>query len=130
MRIKPLLALLVFLAPRVMAEGLPDLGESALTDLSPAMEQRLGESAMRDIRWNDPSYLNDAEVSTYVNRLGNRLVAAMPDSHKEFHFFVLKDRTLNAFAMPGGFIGIHSATVLASQSESELAGVLGTKSLT
>ena len=125
MKIKPILALLVFLAPHAMAEGLPDLGESALTDLSPVMEQTLGTSIMRDLRWNDPSYLDDPEVTAYLNRLGNRLGATLPDGGLQFHFFALRDPTLNAFALPGGYIGVHTALILATQSESELAGVLG-----
>jgi predicted Zn-dependent protease len=125
MKIKPLLALLVFLAPHAMAEGLPDLGESALTDLSPVMEQTLGISIMRDLRWNDPSYLDDPEVSAYLNRLGNRLASAVSDGGPQFVFFALRDPTLNAFALPGGYIGVHTGLILATQSESELAGVLG-----
>ncbi|MDD5295365.1 MAG: M48 family metalloprotease [Rhodocyclaceae bacterium] len=124
MKIKPLLALLVFLAPHAMAEGLPDLGENALTDLSPVMEQKLGASIMRDLRWNDPGYLDDPEVTAYLNRVGDRLAAAIPDGGLRFRFFALRDPTLNAFALPGGYIGVHTALILSTQSESELAGVL------
>ncbi len=124
MKIKSLLAGLVFLAPCVMAEGLPDLGETALTDLSPAMEQKLGAAIMRDLRWNDPGYLDDPEVTAYLNRVGNRLAAAVADGSGAFRFFALRESTLNAFALPGGYIGVHSGLILASQSESELAGVL------
>lgn len=120
------LAVLLFCAlPQALrADGLPDLGESAQTDLSPAMEKRLGESAMRDIRWHDPAYLDDPEVTAYMNRLGSRLAGALGNQYQAFHFFVLREPSLNAFAMPGGYIGMHSATILASRSESELAGVV------
>ncbi len=123
MRSKLLLTLL-FLAPAVLAEGLPDLGESAQADLSPQLEKRIGESVMQDIRLRDPAYLDDAEISDYLNRLGRRLTSQTEGARGEFEFFVLKDATLNAFAMPGGYIGVHTGLLLAAQSESELASVL------
>ena len=58
--------------PLSVAEGLPDLGEAAQTEFSPAMERRIGESIMLEIR-RDPAWLDDPEVSSYLNRLGNRL---------------------------------------------------------
>ncbi len=120
-----LATLLALLPHSLHADGLPDLGEMSQMDLSPAMEQRIGETAMRDIRWNDPSYLDDPEVSAYVGKLGTRLAVALPEGRAHaFRFFVMRDSSLNAFAMPGGFIGVHSGTILASRSESELAGVL------
>lgn len=109
--------------PLSMAEGLPDLGEAAQAEFSPAMERRIGESVMLEIR-RDPAWLNDPEVSSYLNRIGNRLSAQSEESRQEFEFFVLRDSTLNAFAMPGGFIGVHSGLILAAASESELASVL------
>ena len=118
-----LFAFLVVLAPGVLAEGLPDLGESAQSELSPQMERRIGESIMRDIR-HDPAYFDDPEVAGYIGQLGARLAAASPEARQDFEFFVVRDATLNAFAMPGGFVGVHTGLILAAQSESELAGVL------
>ena len=109
--------------PWSVAEGLPDLGESAQTEFSPAAERRIGEAIMHDIR-RDPAWLDDPEVSAYLNRLGNRLAAQSTESRQEFEFFALKDSTLNAFAMPGGYIGVHTGLLLAAASESELASVL------
>jgi len=123
MRLSPFL-LLLFAAPIVLADDLPDLGEVAQTDLSPQLEKQIGEKTMQEIR-RDPSYLDDAEVADYVNRLGHRLTAKIEGSHPDFEFFVLNDPTLNAFAMPGGYIGVHTGLILATQSESELASVLG-----
>ena len=118
------LIVLALLAPVALAEGLPDLGESSRTDLPPYMERRIGESIMRDIRLREPSYIDDVEVAAYLNTLGARLSAAMPEAGQSFEFFALRDATLNAFALPGGYIGVHSGLILAAQSESELAGVL------
>lgn len=109
--------------PLAVAEGLPDLGEAAQNEFSPAMERRIGESVMLEIR-RDPAWMDDAEVSSYLNRLGNRLSAQSEEARQEFEFFALRDPTLNAFAMPGGFIGVHSGLILAATSESELASVL------
>ncbi len=123
MRFRILIAL-AFLAPAALAEGLPDLGEASRSDLPPYLERRIGESIMRDIRLREPSYIDDVEVTVYLNALGGRLSAAMPEAGQSFEFFALRDATLNAFALPGGYIGVHSGLIQAAQSESELAGVL------
>lgn len=114
------------LAPAT-AQNLPNLGGSEREDLSPIMERKLGEQIMRDIR-RDRDYLNDAPTLDYLNGFGNSLVAARPEVRGEagydFFFFPVRDPALNAFALPGGFIGVHSGLLLAAQSESELASVL------
>ena len=116
--------LCVAMVPRGFAQNLPELGDNASTDLSPLAEQRLGAQIMREIRWRDPAYLGDVEVEDYLNRLGDRLVAAGAGAGLPFQFFGVSDPTLNAFAMPGGNIGVHTGLILAAQSESELAGEL------
>ena len=102
---------------------LPTLGEVAADDLSPADERRLGEAIMRQAL-RDPSYLPDPDATEYLNNLGYQLVAASPARHMDFSFFVVRDASINAFALPGGFIGVHTGLALAAQSESELAAVL------
>ena len=106
---------------------LPTLGDTARVDLSPVVERKLGEEIMRDIR-RDRDYLDDEPISEYLNNFGNALVAAVPGSRGEtnadFHFFAVRDPALNAFALPGGFIGAHSGLIIAAQAESELAGVM------
>ncbi len=106
------------------APNLPDLGDSAQADLTPQMERRIGEQIMREIR-RVPAYVDDPEIRDYVQSTGWRLVAASGEKGQDFEFFVLRDRTVNAFAMPGGFIGVHTGLLLAAQTESEFAGVLG-----
>lgn len=110
--------------PPAFGDSLPDLGESARADLSPQLEKKIGESIMNDIRLHEPSYVDDPEVNDYLSRLGHRLVAASTSPGGDFHFFAIRDSQVNAFAMFGGFIGINTGTVLVSQSESELAGVV------
>lgn len=105
-------------------QDLPALGEAGGEELPPAMERRLGEQIMIEVR-RDPTYLPDPESAEYLNNLGYRLVAVSPSRSLDFVFFVVRDPMLNAFALPGGFIGVHSGLVITSQSESELASVLG-----
>lgn len=110
--------------PIVCADGLPDLGESARADFPPQLERKIGESIMNEIRLREPTYIDDDDVNDYLASIGARLVAASDDPGANLHFFAIRDRTVNAFAMFGGFVGINSGTVLTAQSESELAGVM------
>lgn len=110
--------------PSALADGLPELGDLSQAVLSPAMEKRVGDTIMRDIRQHEPAYLDDPEINAYLNQLGARLLAQSEYRSQSFEFFTLRDPTLNAFAMPGGYIGVHSGLITATQSESELASVL------
>jgi predicted Zn-dependent protease len=114
----------ISLAANAQVNGLPDLGESSRAELSPQMERRIGESIMNEIRLREPSYVDDPEINDYLERLGRRLVAASANPSGEFNFFAIRDNTVNAFAMFGGYIGVNTGTLLTAQSESELAGVL------
>ena len=109
---------------RAQSHDLPSLGEAGGEELPPAIERRLGEQIMLQVR-RDPTYLPDPESTEYLNNLGYRLVAVSPSRSLDFVFFVIRDPMLNAFALPGGFIGVHTGLVITSQSESELASVLG-----
>jgi predicted Zn-dependent protease len=106
-----------------LADELPDLGDASQSALSPVQERRLGEGIMAEIRSN-PAYLDDPEVTDYLNALGYRLVANSPDPAGPFEFFAISDGSINAFALPGGFVGVNTGLLLAAQSESELASVL------
>ncbi|MEI7967677.1 MAG: M48 family metalloprotease [Betaproteobacteria bacterium] len=122
--IRVLILLVVASATSVaVAIDLPELGDTSSATISPAQERALGLDIMRQIR-AAPAYLDDPEVKDYLDNLGYRLVAASPDSRLGFSFFALMDNSVNAFALPGGFIGVHSALLLTSRSESELAAVL------
>ncbi len=114
--------------PIALAESeIPSLGDTARSELSPVAEYQLGKEIMAQVR-RDPAYVNDPVLTEYLSNLGNRLVSADPQTRGElvndFTFFAVRDPTLNAFAFPGGFIGVHTGLLLASQSESELASVL------
>ena len=109
--------------PVAIADGLPDLGDSSQVALTPAQERKIGEAVVRQIRAAG-GYINDPEVNDYLNELGHRLVAAQADSKQDFQFFGVPDPQINAFALPGGFIGVHTGLILLAQNESELASVL------
>lgn len=113
--------------PPAKIPNLPNLGDTERQDLSPLMERKLGEEIMRDIR-RDHDFLDDAPILEYLNQFGNALVEARPGARGEasfdYYFFAVRDPQLNAFALPGGFIAVHSALLLAAQSEAELASVL------
>ena len=100
---------------------LPDIGDNA-GNISPAEEYRTGEAVIRNIR-RAGGILDDPLIQSYLNDLGYRLVAPS-ESQQLFHFFIIKDSSINAFALPGGFIGINAGLILATKSESELAGVM------
>jgi len=100
---------------------LPDIGDNA-GNISPAEEYRTGEAVIRNIR-NAGGILDDPLIQGYLNELGYRLVASS-ESQQPFHFFLIKDHAINAFALPGGFIGVNAGLILATKTESELAGVM------
>lgn len=110
--------------PESLDTSLPDLGDVSQMVLTPQDEQRIGEQIMRDVSISD-DVVQDIEITDYVQTLGNKLAAASPDKRQVFNFFVVQDNSINAFAMPGGVIGVHTGLILAANSESELASVLG-----
>jgi len=105
------------------AQTLPDLGDSSQTNFSPMQERKLGETIIRQLRASG-AYINDPEINDYLNELGHRLVAASKDVKQDFEFFGVPDPQVNAFALPGGYVGVHTGLTLLTQTESELAGVL------
>lgn len=123
MRLSYLIALPFMLVPLALAEGLPELGEASQTTLSPLQERLLGESIMREIR-ADPSYLDDPPLTEYLNNLGYRLISSSDAPKTGLELFAIRDNAINAFALPGGFIGVYTGLILLAQNESELASVL------
>ncbi len=110
--------------PTALDLNLPSLGTAAGSELSPSDEQALGAQIMTQVR-SDPTYMSDPETLEYLNRLGYQLVSRANTYTYHFSFFPIRDNTLNAFALPGGYIAVHSGTIISAKSESELAGVMG-----
>jgi predicted Zn-dependent protease len=104
--------------------GLPSMGAASSSELSPAVERTLGQAIMEQGR-QDPTYIGDLDVNQYLTALGRRLAAHAPQAlSQDITVFAVRDPSINAFALPGGYIGVNSGLVVGAQSESELAGVL------
>jgi predicted Zn-dependent protease len=119
-----ILSAIFLIVPLALADGLPDLGDSSATVLSPLQEQKIADQIMKQVMSSD-EVVSDPEITDYVQNLGYRLASHGPDPFQKFNFFVVKDNTINAFAMPGGVVGVHTGLILAAENESEVAGVLG-----
>lgn len=119
----PLLLAALMVVPQGIASPLPDLGESSRQYLTDKQEKEIARAIMRDIYIN-PQFLADPEIETYLNELGSRLAIESAASGRAFTFFAVRDSSINAFALPGAYIGVHTGLILAANSESELAGVL------
>lgn len=120
------LFLVVCLVP-VAAGGtgfaLPDLGSGSIRILAGSQEDHIGRSIVNELRRSN-LLLEDPEINEYIQDLGSRLVAAVNNGQVDFEFFVIRDDSINAFALPGGYIGVHSGLITRTQTESELASVL------
>ena len=122
------------LAPLARAElagepisQLPALGDAGQGLLSPAVEQRLGERIMAELR-RDPSYLRDVLLRDYLQDIVDSLrkaalASAEPEAPRHFEVFLLRDPTFNAFALPGGHIGVHTGMVVDAQARAQIAAV-------
>jgi predicted Zn-dependent protease len=111
---------------------LPSLGESASEDLSVGAERRIGEQIMREAR-RDPEFLDDPVLQEYLQSLFSPLVTAArqlgnidADTDQAFAWepFLVKDRSVNAFALPGGFVGVHLGLIAITTTRDQLASVL------
>jgi predicted Zn-dependent protease len=102
---------------------LPDLGSPAAAVLSQADEYRLGAMVAKELR-DQNGLLEDPEVSEYINGIGQRLAAQSAMGGQNFHYFVVRDTSINAFAVTGGYVFINAGLILGTATESELAGVM------
>jgi len=104
-------------------DDLPDIGSPAQAMLTLEDERQIGRMIVRGLRDSD-QILEDPEVSEYIQSIGSRLSSQANNGNQKFNFFTVRDNTINAFALPGGFIGVNSGLLLETKNESELAGVL------
>ena len=120
------LATLAICAPAFSStepDDLPDIGSPAQAMLTLEDERQIGRMIVRGLRDSD-QILEDPEVSEYIQSIGSRLSSQANNGNQKFTFFTVRDNTINAFALPGGFIGVNSGLLLETKNESELAGVL------
>ena len=114
---------------------LPDMGDPGGDTLSRMDEKKYGEMIMRQIR-PDPEYSNDLPIYDFLNQMERRLLQAAKklqlgganeqgSGAYNFEVFAVKDSSINAFALPGGFIGFHTGLITSAESDSEVASVMG-----
>ena len=118
-------AALLAAASATLAEdiNLPDIGSPADAVLSKNDEAQIGAAIMRQINASG-MVVKDPQVSEYVSEIGHRVAAQANNGDYKFSFFVVDDPSINAFALPGGYIGVHTGLLEATRTEDELAGVL------
>lgn len=121
--------------PAALAQSpnaLPALGDSASEDLSLGSEREIGLQIMRIVR-RDPDYLDDPMLLEYVNQIWQPLVTSARkvgniteeiDLRYTFELFLVRERSVNAFALPGGFVGVHLGLISMTVDRDELAAVL------
>ncbi len=118
-------------APGVTTGSLPSLGETS--ELAAAAERRIGDRIAASI-YRDPDYIDDPVLVDYVQSLWLPLIAAARtrgELHVEleerfaWQVFLIRDRSINAFALPGGYFGVHLGLIAAVGSADEMAAVLG-----
>src|SRR5580692_11977492 len=104
-------------------QNLPDMGSPATAAVSLEEEYEVGVGWFAQMR-QQGLVLEDPEISDYIQEIGHSLSSHAEEGQHQFHYFVVKDPNVNAFAMPGGFIAVNSGTILATRNENELAGVM------
>ncbi len=115
-----LLAMFILTASAI---ELPDIGDSSGTVISPEKERQLGAAFFRSLQGHG-AVLEDLETQEYLQSIGRKLVLSSDGAGNDYTFFPIAAGGINAFAAPGGFIGVNAGLILNTESESELAGVL------
>jgi predicted Zn-dependent protease len=106
----------------VPAYGGP-IGDFLRPELSVKEEKELGEKVLANIK-SQAEFIYDPSVLNYVESVGRRILAQMGPQPFEYNFYVIRDSSLNAFAIPGGHIFLNSGLIEVVEKESELAGVI------
>ena len=118
-----LLLILLSIAEISAQEIAPELGDPYSTVLSLKNEELIGLSSFR--RLQKFNYINnDPLISSYINYLGNLLSRNLLDGDRRYTFFVVNSEQINAFAIPGGYIGLNAGLILLTENEAQLASVV------
>lgn len=102
---------------------LPEIGDPTGTLFTPLQEKALGEAFFRSLH-NEVEINQDPEIAEYIQNIGQKLAGNSDKPTQVFHFFVVTDPSINAFAGPGGYIGVNSGLIIMAEAESELASVM------
>jgi beta-barrel assembly-enhancing protease len=108
---------------RAVDTQLPSIGSSAGQVASPEEQRQIGFYVLHELR-NQTLIVDDALLTDYLNTLGYRLVAYSPLPNQPFTFFIVRETEINAFALPGGFVGVNAGLITMTGTENELAAVL------
>ena len=120
---KIFLVLIVFYS-LALSNELPELGSSSDSIISVFQEKKIRIQLLYQANLS-PTVLKDPEINAYMEQLGKKMInKSSLISTDPISFFIIQDRTINAFAMLGGVIGVHTGLIYAANSESELASVL------
>lgn len=103
--------------------NLPQIGMAGANVLSPQQEYQIGVEIMNQAR-GEGAILDDPLVHEYIDNLGHQLSSHSDDPTLHFEYFVINDPEINALTLPGGFIGVNSGLILATDNEDELAGIM------
>jgi len=118
-----LVSVMAFTVITTTYANLPTLGDPTLDSFSSKEERQLGLAFYRSLRAN-LAFVDDLQINYYLNSLGQRLASHSDAAGDKFHFFIIKAPTINAFAGPAAYIGIHTELILEAKNESQLASVL------
>ena len=102
---------------------LPDLGNPSDIYMSKMDEPAIGRTYFRTMR-RQGQVVEDPLLQEYIQNLGEKLSSKVQEGDFSFHYFFVPENSINAFAMPGGFVGIHLGLLTNSDNESQLASVL------
>jgi predicted Zn-dependent protease len=103
--------------------NLPELGDPTLDSFSSKAERQLGLAFYRSLRAN-LAFVDDHQINDYLSSIGQRLASHSDAAGDNFHFFIINAASINAFAGPAAYIGIHTGLILEADNESQLASVL------
>ncbi len=106
-----------------VTDSLPDIGTTAGGTLSINQELQMGDFYVRELRASAP-LINDPLLNLYINQLGKQLVSHAHSVRTPFHFYLISNDEINAFAFFGGNVVLHSALFRATDDESQLASVM------
>ena len=125
-RLACLICAIVIVSPIAHSQTapLPELGDSATRHLNPLQEAAIGQNFYRHLLTN-ADFITDYELRDYLQNLGERVGIHADLRGLELTFSLVKDNSLNAFAVPGGYITFHSGLIMSTESESQLASVIG-----
>lgn len=105
------------------AGPLPNLGDTSAMVLSPSQEQVVGQFYMQAMAQQLP-LIDDPLALTYIQAIGDRLASFSQRQDQNFYFFLVNHNDINAFAGPGGYIGVNRGLILATKNVSQLAAVM------